>query len=267
MRETHPTVHLIGRPQLDWDAMARYLEGVGGTAWLNRVRKALDPPESVPEGERLVEFMGRLCYRSWAPGLNPNVRKVREDSSAYLDNILRSAHGSVLEHVNYSFVFADVSRVFTHELVRHRAGTAISQESLRFVRLTDIPFEHPEYVRNSPVLKAAAEELLELMARFQELTAQETGIDRAEVDFHTKKTITSAARRYAPDGVATTIGWTANVRTLRHVIASRTEPSAEEEMRRVFDQVGSIMRAELPGLFADFMREPDGTWRPRYRKV
>ena len=34
----------------------------------------------------------------------------------------------------------NVSRVFTHELVRHRAGSAFSQESLRYVRLTDIGF-------------------------------------------------------------------------------------------------------------------------------
>src|SRR3954470_18901298 len=59
--------------------------------------------------------MGRMCYRSWAPGLNPNVTRVRADSTAYLENILRSAHGSVLEHANYSFVFHNVSRVFCYD--------------------------------------------------------------------------------------------------------------------------------------------------------
>jgi thymidylate synthase (FAD) len=262
VHDTRPEVFLIARPAIDWEAVERYLKAVDGLGWSERVRAT-----DAPDGERLVEFMGRLCYRSWAPGLNPNVTRVREDSTAYLANILRSAHGSVLEHANYSFVFHNVSRVFTHELVRHRAGAAISQESLRYVRLTDMPFEHPDYVRDDPRLLAAANELLAKMEEFQELTVEVTGIDRPGVDFHTKKTVTSAARRYAPDGVATALGWTANIRALRHVIAARTDPGAEDEIRRVFDQVGQIMVEELPALFADFTRDDDGTWRPAYPKV
>lgn len=46
--------------------------------------------------------------------------------------------GSVIEHHVTNWIFADVSRVFTHELVRHRVGTAFSQESLRYVRLNDL---------------------------------------------------------------------------------------------------------------------------------
>lgn len=262
MRATTPEVFLIARPQIDWDAVERYLVRVGGTEWLERIRG-----ESGPDGERLVEFMGRMCYRSWSPGLNPNVTKVRQDSTDYLRNILRSAHGSVLEHANYSFVFADVSRVFTHELVRHRAGSAISQESLRYVRLADIPFEHPDFVNADPALREQADALIAAMESFQELVVERTGIDRDGVDFHTKKTVTSAARRYAPDGVATTIGWTVNIRALRHVIAMRTDPGAEEEIRRVFDAVATIMQAELPALLGDFTRSADGAWTPEFSKV
>jgi thymidylate synthase (FAD) len=260
--DVSPEVFLIARPSIDWDAVERYLGTVGGTPWLDRVRS-----EEAPDGERLVEFMGRMCYRSWAPGLNPNVQKVREDSTAYLRNILRSAHGSVLEHASYSFVFANVSRVLTHELVRHRAGAAISQESLRYVRLTDLPFEHPEFVREDPDLLERANALLAQMESFQELVVERTGIADEGVNFHTKKTVTSAARRYAPDGVGTTIGWTVNIRALRHVIAMRTDPGAEDEIRRVFDQVGQLMVRELPALLGDFTRDPDGTWRPEFPKV
>ena len=105
------------------------------------------------------------------------------------------------------------------------------------------------------------------MEKFQALTVEATGIDQSGVDFHRKKTITSAARRYAPDGVATSLGWTANIRALRHIIAARTEPSAEVEIRQVFDQVARLMVKELPALFADFHREADGSWRPENHKV
>jgi thymidylate synthase (FAD) len=262
VRDVSPEVFLIARPQIDWAEVERYLVAVHGEAWLDRVRG-----EAGPDGERLVEFMGRMCYRSWSPGLNPNVTKVREDSTEYLRNILRSAHGSVLEHATYSFVFANVSRVFTHELVRHRAGAAISQESLRYVRLADIPFEHPGFVRADPELLARADELIASMESFQELVVERTGIAQDGVDFHTKKTVTSAARRYAPDGVATTIGWSVNIRALRHVIAMRTDPGAEEEIRRVFDAVATLMQKELPALLGDFVRRDDGSWTPEFSKV
>ena len=43
-----------------------------------------------------------MCYRSWEPGLNPNVRQVRTDQAKYLENILSMAHGSVLEHASFT---------------------------------------------------------------------------------------------------------------------------------------------------------------------
>jgi thymidylate synthase (FAD) len=79
--------------------------------------------------QNLAEFAGRLCCRSWEPGLNPNVTRVRTDQDAYLGNILASMHGSVLEHISFSFVLHNVSRVFTHELIRHRPGVAVSRSS------------------------------------------------------------------------------------------------------------------------------------------
>ena len=142
MRETTPSVFLIARPSVDLEGMRGYLEDVGGESWLERrVQEARDSP--LNDGELLVEFGGRVCYRSWEPGLNPNVTRVRTDQREYFANVLRCGHGSVLEHANWSFALRNVSRVFTHELVRHRAGSAFSQESLRYVRLTDIGFRVP----------------------------------------------------------------------------------------------------------------------------
>lgn len=261
MHETAPTVHLIARPQLDLDGMRGYLEDVGGESWLER---RLGEEEQASAGEMLVEFGGRACYRSWEPGLNPNVTRVRTDRMEYFANILRSAHGSVLEHANYSFALRNVSRVFTHELVRHRAGSAFSQESLRYVRLTEIGFRVP------PALEPVRDQVIsivEQLEEFQVSAASELGIDEEGVPFHVKKEVTSALRRLAPIGLSTDIMWTANARTLRHVIEMRTAEGAEEELRLVFDQVARIMQAEAPGLFQDFAQRDDGSWAPEYRKV
>ena len=118
-----PTVYLVAKTQL-CEGIDEYLEDIGDPDWDS------DQP-GVSDGELLVEAAGRMCYRSWQAydpekplATNPNVTKVRKGNKPYIGNVLDSRHGSILEHVNASFIFRDVSRVLTHELVRHRAGMA-----------------------------------------------------------------------------------------------------------------------------------------------
>ncbi len=262
MHETTPSVFLIARPALNLDGLRGYLADVGGESWLDM---RLDEAGGAPNpGETLVEFGGRACYRSWEPGLNPNVTRIRTDQGAYFGNLIGSGHGSVLEHASYSFALRNVSRVFTHELVRHRAGSAFSQESLRYVRLTDIGYRVP------PALEPIRDQVLsivEQLEEFQRTAAQELGIDAEGVPFHVKKEVTSALRRLAPIGLSTDIVWTANLRTLRHVIEMRTAEGAEEELRLVFDVIARLMQQEAPHIFADFTRDATGSWVPAHAKV
>jgi thymidylate synthase (FAD) len=262
MRSVEPEVFLVARPRLDYDQIAAYLREVGGESWLER----LDRGDLDIDAQNLAEFAGRLCYKSWEPGLNPNVTRIRTEQDPYLQNILASAHGSVLEHASFTFVLHNCSRVLTHELVRHRPGTAVSQESLRFVRLADIPFWFPEWAQEDAELMKRATALLEQMEEFQRWMAGHFGLDDEGVKFHEKKHKTSFMRRFAPDGVATGLVWTANIRTLRHTIEARTDQGAEEEIRLVFGKIGELMRAEAPALFGDYT-VTDGTWVPRWRKV
>jgi len=261
MKSVQPEVFLVARPGIDYDALASYLREVGGEGWLERLDRG-----DLADAENLAEFAGKICYRAWEPGLNPNVRRVRNDHRKYLENILSSAHGSVLEHASFSFVLHNVSRVATHELVRHRPGVAISQESLRFVRLADIPFWFPEWAHADADLMKRATALLDQMEEFQRWMAGHFRLDDDGVPFHEKKHKTSFMRRFAPDGVATGMLWTANIRTLRHTIEARTDTGAEEEIRLIFGKIAELMRAEAPALFGDYAVE-DGAWIPRWRKV
>ena len=260
MRETTPEVELIARPSIDLEALERYLKTVGGESWL-QMRK--DDEDAINPGQMVVEAAGRACYRSWEEGLNPNVTRIRRDKEQYFTNLKRSGHGSVLEHANYTFIIYNCSRVATHEIVRHRAGSAFSQESLRFVRLDDIPFRIPEVLEP---LRPQIISILETLDEFQIAASDHFELDKEGVPFHTKKEITSALRRLAPEGLTTVLFWTANVRTIRHVIEMRTDPGAEEEMRTIFDKVGKIMQQEAPLLFNDYTIV-DGAWTTEYKKV
>ncbi|MBI2033684.1 MAG: FAD-dependent thymidylate synthase [Candidatus Liptonbacteria bacterium] len=246
MRKVEPQVYLIGETRIIEEGLRAYLNHVGAPEWKS------DAPTDI---ERIIEVYGRLCYRSWKPGMNPNVLKVRKENAEYIGNILDVKHGSVIEHPVINFIFADVSRVFTHELVRHRPGVAISQESLRFVRLDDLGQWLPTAIRED-------EEAVEIFAQtFRELEslqvelAEHFKLDDPGVPMHRKKVITSAMRRLAPDGLATTIGWSANPRTIRWVLEARTDKFAEEEIRLVFGKVGEIVTKRYPNLFGDYTIE------------
>jgi hypothetical protein len=152
----------------------------------------------------------------------------------------------------------------THEIVRHRAGAAYSQESLRYVRLVDVGFRIPPALEP---LRRQCIEIVERLEEFQVEAASALRIDATGVPFHVKKEVTSALRRLAPMGLSTDLVMTMNLRTLRHVIEMRTAPGAEEEMRFIFGLLAEVMVAEAPGLFQDFRRLEDGSWVPEYRKV
>jgi hypothetical protein len=111
MRSVEPEVFLAPRPRLDYEQIAAYLREVGGESWLER----LDCGDLDNDAQNLAEFAGKICYRSWEPGLNPNVRRVRSDQAKYLENILASAHGSVLEHASFTFVLHNISRVCCYD--------------------------------------------------------------------------------------------------------------------------------------------------------
>jgi thymidylate synthase (FAD) len=264
MKFVEPHVYLIGETRVDLDQLREMLGELGEATALKWLSKTESSSKS--EGELLTEVAGRICYKSFGVGLNPNVTKIRESSRDYIENTLAKGDGSIFEHATCTFAFLNVSRVFTHELVRHRVGVAISQESLRYVRPTSLGFWLPPELKDKKNEVKAIVENMEENYRSLEATYNWDGMN-----FDAKKRITSALRRIAPDGMSTSIIWTANHRTIRHVIAMRTAEPAEVEIRYVFDKVARIMKEKFPLIYQDFESTdlPDKTksWRPKYNKV
>ena len=90
-------------------------------------------------------------------------------------------------------------------------------------------------------------------------------------DFGRKKLLTSAFRRAAPIGLATGIGMTFQMRSLRWVIEQRTSRHAEEEIRMVFGQVADDAMQRWPYMFQDFQKVDSGDglfeYVPQYHKI
>lgn len=255
---TTPTVRLIAHTVIDDTVIKDWLKDCKILETLNGA-----------DAEKLIELAGRTCYKSFDVGLNPNITKIRSDSDEYHRNLLESGHGSVLEHASVTFLFGDVSRVFTHELVRHRAGCAYSQESLRYVRLDELNLWYPDVISENPAAKMIFDNVIKICEDAQKALAKIYNI--TTLSFEKKKELTSAFRRIVPMGISTNIIATFNIRALRWIIQQRTSPAAETEIRLVFGKVYEIISKLYPMLFQDFIANygPDGllTASPDYNKV
>jgi thymidylate synthase (FAD) len=199
------------------------------------------------DGERLAEFAGRLCYMSQA---NPADRGTRE----YLENIKRQAHGSVLEHANYSLLIEGVSRALTHELVRHRAGFAFSQLSQRYVDESEANFVVPPAIIGDPELEATWREQVE-GAQAAYVALVERLMERyswVESRVHRRKLAREAARGVLPNSTETKIVVTANARAWRTMLELRAGEGADLEIRRLAVAILRVVQREAPALFSDF---------------
>lgn len=141
MRNVDIEVFNIAKTQVDRAQVRRWMDYIGANGY------EIPDEEASSDPALLVALAAKRCYMSFEPGLNPNVTKVRKDLTEYLDNVLKSGHGSVLEHACYTFAIEGISRVFTGEMNRHRAGVGISEGSMRYIRYTDIPWWLPTSLR------------------------------------------------------------------------------------------------------------------------
>jgi thymidylate synthase (FAD) len=250
-----PRVYLVGRQELDRAQIDRFLEDYG-LAW---------ETDTEVGGEQLVEAGGRVCYLSFGKG--------RRSNAEYIGNLIAQRHGSVLEHAAWNFIIAGVSRSFTHELVRHRAGWGYSQLSQRYVDESTANFIEPDIIAEDERLHAiwlraiqtAHQAYVELV---QGLMEKLSGVEDRT---HRRKLARQAARSVLPNATETIIFVTANARALRHFIELRGSPWAETEIRKVALQILRIMQKEAPNIFADYqiVRLEDGTEvaRTQFEKV
>jgi thymidylate synthase (FAD) len=258
-----PKTFLVGVTQPDWGGLAAYLEYTDQKDFLT---EAQDFFEDYTDGKLriypgnplcLVSFYAKLCYKSLVEGKNANVTKIRaiEDN---LISVLNSGHGSVFEHVWLNFVTTDCSRVFTHELVRHRVGTAFSQTSGRYVSIDEIDFVLPPDLMKHEEIERACHAHANITAQVCR-QLREALIDD-KMPFADKKRITSAIRRLAPNGQTNEIGWSCNVRALRHMIEMRTSRHAEWEIRVVFNEVAKIVEERWPLMLYSNVKDNEAKW-------
>lgn len=244
---TKPKVYLLGRQAVVEEELARFLSDEG-------VQFSTDTSESA---EVLAEVAGRTCYMSFGKG--------RKSNQEYLENILASKHGSVLEHAVWNLLFTGVSRALTHELVRHRAGFGYSQLSQRYVDESSARYVVPPLYQQDEALRAKWQQTIDLVRKAYEDLAAATGnyVQQQHPEMtprDRRKWARQAARSILPNACETKIFVTGNSRAWRHFLELRGSPHADTEIRLLAVEVGRVLTKESPNIFHDveIVEEPDG---------
>lgn len=205
-----------------------------------------------PEPEQIIELGCRTCYLSFHRYDPP------KSTEELIKKILQKKHFSVLEHASATFRITGGSRVFTHELVRHRFISP-SQESQRYVCYADKPA-----LADKPGRKKTTNFQFVLPSTIE--SARMPGQGSAASAYHDavmacyelyEKMLDAGvppedARYILPNATVSQIVITANFRELRHFFCVRTHPRAHWEIREIALAMLKIMQKEAPIVFGDF---------------
>lgn len=240
-------MHVFREPRVTLLARQQYL-GAPHIRWTG---------DSDVPAESITEFAGRVCYLSFGPdaGFEGGHKLIpgRTTNREYLANILKTRHGSVIEHAVWTVLVEGVSRALTHELVRHR-HFSFSQLSQRYVDESQVGFVlPPEIAEGSPafdVWKQSCERALEdyrqLLAKIEEQVKDEPSATLR------RKRARQTARSLLPNAVETKLVVTANARAWRHFIELRGSSGADTEIRLLALAVLRTLHEEAPNLFGDY---------------
>ena len=187
-----------------------------------------------PEPERTVAMSARLCYSPI--GAAQLEEKISDEQAAKLVRKLASmGHFSTLEHVTFTFAIEGVSRVLTHQLVRHRIAS-YSQQSQRYVKEHDFETILPGTIAKNPEAK---EKFTKLMVEIQDLYNEFTEMGIPAED----------ARYILPNAAETKIVCTFNARSLLNFFSLRCCTRAQWEIRMLANKMLEECKKVAPVIF------------------
>ncbi|HOX95804.1 MAG TPA: FAD-dependent thymidylate synthase [Candidatus Woesebacteria bacterium] len=247
-----PGMAMISRPEVDITGLEDFLKGFPEDLLY---MDYLNDEENLTPAETLVKAAGQWCYLSLGPDRTKNI-----DAAKYFRNIKEQKHGSIMEHVTFTMAIWGVSRSFTHELVRHRAGCGFSQVSQRYVGEKALRFvERPEFVAD-PVLHKFFIDKIEqhfddyvwLSDYLYKKQAEGEKALSAERKSDLRKKVRQTARAELPNETEAPIIVSGNVRAWRNILEQRVSEHAEVEIRRVAYNIFESLKPELPNLLSDY---------------
>jgi thymidylate synthase (FAD) len=187
-----------------------------------------------PNPDKTVAAAARLCYSPLgAEKLLENL--THGEVEKLLEKLLEMGHLSPVEHISFTFAIEGISRVLSHQLVRHRIGVSYSQKSQRYVKENQFDYIIPPSIKKN---KEGERIFLHQMAQIQKAYDELLKFVPAE-----------DARYVLPNATETKIVVTYNARSLFHFFELRCCRRAQWEIRQLAELMLEEVRKVAPLIF------------------
>lgn len=215
--------------------------------------------QHTPEPEKLIAASAKLCYSHvGAENIMDGLDEQRTES--FLNMLMDLGHESPTEHVSFTFAVEGVSRVLTHQLVRHRIGCSYSQQSQRYVKLEQFEYIIPHEIEKNKAAKElfikAMEEDQKTYDRLTELLYEEhynrligEGKSEKQAKSAAEKSAIEDARYVFPNACETKIVFTMSARALMNFFRERCCQRAQWEIRELAEEMLRQLKQIAPTLF------------------
>ena len=194
-----------------------------------------------PNPELVIANAARTCYDSPAKDL--------ESSRKMIKAIIKSGHESCVEHASATFKLSDVSRVLTHEIVRHRLFS-FSQRSQRYVKENEPSYVTPDVLVDD---NTANQKMLLAKDVFDKAMKHAWDAYSLLLSYGLKP---EDARFVLPNACTTEIVVSGNFREWRNMLKLRLGPRAQWEIRKAANLILEKLYEIAPSCFEDLK---DGT--------
>nr|WP_300003303.1 FAD-dependent thymidylate synthase [Tissierella sp.] len=211
-----------------------------------------------PEGEKLIASAAKLCYSD--VGIEEIQEGLtQENTESFLKMLVDLGHESPIEHISFTFGAEGISRVLTHQLVRHRIAS-YSQQSQRYVKLENFEYVIPPSIEGDPQAKSVfIEAMKQDMEYYNKLTDilyakhlkryLEEGLSEKKAASKAEKEAIEDARYVFPNACETKIIFTMNARVLLNFFKLRTCNRAQWEIRELSIEMLKQVQEVYPTLF------------------
>jgi len=156
-----------------------------------------------------------------------------------IKQVIKRGHHSVLEHISFTFLIEEVSRVLTHQLVRHRTFK-FTQQSQRYAKVEQFNYDViPDTIKENEEAKKEFYSAINKARRTYYNLINDYGIHKED------------ARYVLPSSTMTRILMTTDARNLIHFLELRCCLRAQKEIRELAEKILELVKPLAPTIFGE----------------
>lgn len=196
-----------------------------------------------PNPEHIITAGAKLCYSS--SSISELLENNTDEKVAkFINMIMKTGHGSVLEHAVFTFGVEGISRITEIQLLRKRTASP-SVQSGRYVMRDSAEYAIPPQIRNS---QRAFDLYMKQLESCQKTYIELIDILKEENPGKDEKLIIEDARYIQPQSLGTKLMFTIDLRNLIELISLRKCKRAQWEVGGVILQMEKLISEIIPNV-------------------